>query len=203
MMETPMIYKAISKAMAEIGAIGKEKRNQQQGFQYRGIDDVMNALYPVLSKNGLFLAPEVLEHTREERQTQRGGNLIYSVMKIKYTLYAEDGSNVSATVIGEGMDSADKSSNKAMSVAMKYAMFQLFCIPTEEMLDPDASSPEPSTPKPAYTCYECGCGIFDIRGKDGKVKMTADQVAETGLEKFGNILCVSCAKKAKEGKKNE
>jgi len=202
-METPMIYKAISKAMAEIGAIGKDKRNQQQGFQYRGIDDVMNALYPVLSKNGLFLAPEVLEHTREERQTQRGGNLIYSVMKIKYTLYAEDGSNVSATVIGEGMDSADKSSNKAMSVAMKYAMFQLFCIPTEEMLDPDASSPEPSVPKPAYTCYECGCGIFDYRGKDGKVKMTADQIAETGLEKFGKILCVSCAKKAKEGEKNE
>lgn len=202
-METPMIYKAISKAMAEIGAIGKDKRNQQQGFQYRGIDDVMNALYPVLSKNGLFLAPEVLEHTREERQTQRGGNLIYSVMKIKYTLYAEDGSNVSATVIGEGMDSADKSSNKAMSVAMKYAMFQLFCIPTEEMLDPDSSSPEPSVPKPAYTCYECGYGIFDYRGKDGKVKMTADQIAETGLEKFGKILCVSCAKKAKEGKKDE
>ena len=202
-MENPMIYKAISRAMAEIGAIGKDKRNQQQGFQYRGIDDVMNALYPVLSKNGLFLAPEVLEHQREERQTKSGSNLIYSVMKIKYTLYAEDGSNVSATVIGEGMDSADKSSNKAMSVAMKYAMFQLFCIPTEEMIDPDAYSPEPSEPKPAYTCYECGSGIFAIRGKDGKIKMTAEQVAESGLEKFGKVLCVNCAKKAKEGKQSE
>ena len=58
-----------------------------------------------------------------------------------------DGSEVCATVIGEGMDSADKSSNKAMAVAFKYACFQVFCIPTEEMAkdDPDAYSPEEST----------------------------------------------------------
>lgn len=148
MNEAPMIYKAMSAAMAEIGAVTKDKRNAQQGFMYRGIDDVMNALHPVLSKHGLFLAPEVLEHRREERQTKNGSNLIYSVMKIRYTMYAGDGSNVSATVIGEGMDSADKSSNKAMAIAMKYAMFQLFCIPTEEMAnaDPDGHSPPDSTP---------------------------------------------------------
>lgn len=200
MENTPMIYKAISKVMAEVGAIGKDKRNQQQGFQYRGIDDVMNALYPVLSRNGLFLTPEVLEHHREERQTARGGNLIYSILKVRYTMYAEDGSSVSAVVIGEGMDSADKSSNKAMSVAMKYAMFQLFCIPTEEMIDPDAETPEPSTPAPAYSCYDCGAGIFDIRGRDGSIKMTAEQVADNGIAKYGRVLCVECAKKAKEAK---
>ena len=198
-----MIYKAVSKAMAEIGAIGKDKRNQQQGFQYRGIDDVMNALYPVLISNGLFLTPEVLEHHREERQTQRGGNLIYSVMKIRYTLYAEDGSNVSAVVIGEGMDSADKSSNKAMSVAMKYAMFQLFCIPTEEMIDPDAESPEPSVPTPDYQCADCGAGIYDLRGKGGSVRMTAEQIADSSVEKYGRVLCINCAKKAKEAAKHE
>lgn len=115
MSDTPKIYAAMSAAMADIGAVGKEKRNQQQGFMYRGIDDVMNALYPVLSAHGLFIAPEVLEHTREERKTAKGGNLIYSIMKVRYTVYAEDGSSVSATVIGEGMDSADKSSNKAMA----------------------------------------------------------------------------------------
>lgn len=197
-MNSPMIYKAISNAMAEVGAIGKDKRNQQQNFQYRGIDDVMNALHPVLISNGLFLTPEVLEHKREERQTQRGGNLIYSIMKIKYTMYAEDGSNVSVVVIGEGMDSADKSSNKAMAIAMKYAMFQLFCIPTEEMVDPDSESPEISTPKPEYICYDCGAGIYDIRRTDGTIRMTADAVADSSLDKYGRVLCVTCAKKAKE-----
>lgn len=194
----PLIYEAISKAMAEIGAIGKEKRNQQQGFQYRGIDDVMNALYPVLSKHGLFLAPEVLEHHREERQTQRGGNLIYSILKVRYTLYAADGSSVSATVIGEGMDSADKSSNKALSVAMKYAMFQLFCIPTEEMIEPDSETPPESIPAPAYACSDCHAGIYDLIGKDGKVRMTAEQYADNCIAKYGRVLCMNCIKK--EGK---
>lgn len=134
----PQIYGLIGQAMREIGAIGKDSVNKQQGFKYRGIDAVYNALNPVMSKLGLFFIPEVLEQTREERETKNGTNLIYSILKVKFTMYAPDGSNVSAVVIGEGMDSGDKASNKAMSVAFKYAAFELFCIPTEEMVDPDA-----------------------------------------------------------------
>lgn len=136
------IYETISAVMSEIGYVGKNDKNSQQGFMYRGIDAVMNAINPALIKHKLFVVPEVLEQTREERQTSRGGNLIYSVCKIKYTFYAQDGSSVSATVVGEGMDSGDKATNKAMSVAFKYACFQVFCIPTEEMVDPDAECHE-------------------------------------------------------------
>ena len=146
--KAPMIYGKIADCMRQLGAIGKTSKNAQQGFMYRGVDAVMNALNPVLTANHVFCVPEVLEQHREERQTRSGGNLIYSILKMCYTLYAEDGSSVSATVIGEGMDSADKSSNKAMSVAYKYAMFQIFSIPTEEMADPDADTPPESTPKP-------------------------------------------------------
>ena len=138
------IYQTINAVMKEIGAIGKNKRNTQgAGFMYRGIDDVMNALEPAMEKNGLFVVPEVLEQSREERTTKNGGNLIYSICKIKFTFYAEDGSNVQAVVIGEAMDSGDKATNKAMSIAFKYACFQVFCIPTEEMKDPDAECHEP------------------------------------------------------------
>ncbi len=148
-MAKPLIYGKIADCMRQLGAIGKTSKNMQQGFMYRGIDAVMNALNPVLTENRMFCVPEVLEQHREERQTRNGGNLIYSILKMRYTLYAEDGSNVSAVVIGEGMDSADKGSNKAMSVAYKYAMFQIFSIPTEEMADPDAETPPESTKKPA------------------------------------------------------
>lgn len=132
------IYQAISGVMADIGAIGKDKKNAQQGFKYRGVDDVMNALQPVMVKHGLFVVPEIIDQKREERQTSRGGNLIYSVCTVRYTFYAKDGSSVQCVVIGEGMDSGDKATNKAMSIAFKYACFQVFCIPTEEMKDPDA-----------------------------------------------------------------
>jgi hypothetical protein len=86
--------------------------------------------------------PEILEQTREERTNSKGTLLIYSICKVKYTFYAEDGSSISATVIGEGMDTGDKATNKAMSIAFKYACFQVFCIPTEEMVDPDAECHE-------------------------------------------------------------
>ena len=136
MAEKPMIYETINNVMSEIGAIGKDKRSNQ-GFNYRGVDDVMNALNPAFIRHKLFLVPEVLEQTREERTTKNGAGLIYSICKMKYTFYAVDGSHVEAVVIGEGMDSGDKATNKAMAIAFKYACFQLFCIPTEEMADPD------------------------------------------------------------------
>ena len=136
------IYSLIGQAMQMIGAIGKDSRNEQQKFMYRGVDAVMNALNPVMSKLGLFLCPEVLEQTREERTNKNGTTLLYSILKMKYTMYAPDGSNVSCVVMGEGMDTGDKGSNKAMAVALKYACFQLFMIPTEEMVDPDAECHE-------------------------------------------------------------
>lgn len=150
MSEAKNIFQTINAVMEEIGAIGKNSKNKQQGFNFRGIDDVMNTLNPALIKHHLFIVPEIIEQTREERATQKGGLLIYSICKVKYTFFAEDGSSITAVVIGEGMDSGDKATNKAMSIAFKYACFQVFCIPTEETkeadtkpVDPDAETPEP------------------------------------------------------------
>lgn len=146
MAEKKNIFETINAVMEEIGAVGKNSRNEQQKYMYRGVDDVMNALNPAFIKHKLFMVPEVVSQTREERQTANGKNIIYSVLSVKYTFYAEDGSSVFVIVPGEGMDSGDKASNKAMSSAFKYACFQVFCIATEEMKDPDAETPPPSTP---------------------------------------------------------
>lgn len=137
------IYSAISNVMKDVGAVGKDKKNPQQNYKYRGIDDVMNALQPAMIKHGIFVVPNVISHEREERKSSKGGLLIYSVLTINYKFYAEDGSFVEATVVGEGMDSGDKATNKAMSVGFKYACFQVFCIPTEEMIDSEVDSPQP------------------------------------------------------------
>lgn len=138
----------MANAMMEIGAITKDRINQQQGFKFRGIDDVYNELHDILARHRIFTIPEVLEDRTEERTTRNGSALIYRILTIKYTFFADDGSNVSCIVIGEGMDSGDKASNKAMSIAHKYALFQTFLIPTEEEKDPDAEAHE-VLPKPA------------------------------------------------------
>ena len=145
------IYVLIASVMKEIGAIGKTStatnQSGKQMYKFRGIDAVYNTLNPLMSKYGLFIVPEVLDQTREERKTTSGGTLIYSILKVKFTMYAPDGSNVSGTLIGEGMDSGDKASNKAMSIAMKYFAFQTFMIPTEDMQDPDAEVHDNIVPK--------------------------------------------------------
>jgi hypothetical protein len=136
------IYQSIAAVMADIGAVGKNSKNAQQGFMFRGIDAVMNALKPALAKNRVFVVPKILSSEREERTTTKGATLFYVRCTIEYTFYAEDGTHVEAVVIGEAMDSGDKATNKAMSIAFKYACFQVFCIPTEEMADPDAECHE-------------------------------------------------------------
>ena len=133
------VFKAISLVMKDLGAIGKVQRNGQQGWTFRGIDDVYNAVNPLMAKYGIFTVPEVLETVKEERVTSRGSKLYFATLKVKYTIYASDGSYIESIVYGEAMDSADKSVSKAMSIAHKYLYFQLFSIPVVENkeVDPD------------------------------------------------------------------
>jgi hypothetical protein len=130
----------------EVDAIAKTARNTSQGFNYRGIDDVYNAINPILAKHGVFMTAKILEKTREERVTRRDSGkdsvLAFTCLHMSYRFNAEDGSFVETESEGEGMDSGDKSSNKAMSVAHKYALLQAFCIPTKDLDDPDAQSHE-------------------------------------------------------------
>lgn len=135
------IYKAISSVMGEIPFIAK-KRNGALNYSFRGIDDLYNSLQRSLVKHGVFCTPEVLEEKRTERPSKSGGVLFFTTLKVKYTFYAEDGSNIFCTVYGEAMDSSDKSTNKAMSAAHKYALIQLFCIPTEEPKDTENDNHE-------------------------------------------------------------
>lgn len=143
MENTQLIYKKIIEVMADINAISKGRVNKDQHFVFRGIDDVMNELHGSLSKCGVFVLPKVLEENRSEGKTKSGGTMFYTRLKINFGFYAEDGSHVDAVVIGEAMDTADKASNKALSIGLKYAMLQVFCIPTEDEKDPDAQSPQP------------------------------------------------------------
>lgn len=150
------VYELVSKVMSDIGAISKDRKNQQQGYQFRGIDDMYNAIYPCFVKHGLFTVPTVLDVTREERPSKSGGMLIYTTVKVNYKLYASDGSFLEAVCIGEGMDSGDKSANKAMAAAHKYFFMQTFCIPTEEIKDSEVDSPEvaPAKPDPKVMEFE-------------------------------------------------
>jgi pyruvate/2-oxoglutarate dehydrogenase complex dihydrolipoamide acyltransferase (E2) component len=144
------IYAAMAAIQKEVGSVAKGRKNQQQGYQYRGIDDIYAALQGLMAEKGVFSLPEVIDQKREERPTRnKDGVLIYTVLTVRHTFYAEDGSCVCAVTVGEGMDSSDKSSNKAMSAAEKYSLIQAFKLPTADVRDSEHDNPRPAARQPA------------------------------------------------------
>jgi hypothetical protein len=138
-MASEKIHGQICEMLSEVEAIAKDRKNQQQGFNFRGIDDVYNTVHPVLAKCKVYPLCEIMEEDREERTSKHGSVQLWCRLRIKYHLVSGlDGSRVSTEVIGEAADTGDKSTNKALSIAYKYALFQLLCIPTEA-IDPDAT----------------------------------------------------------------
>ena len=140
------VYRAISEVMQAVASqgIAKTRRNQQQGYDFRGIDDVYDSLAPIIAKAGLCVIPRMTERTSSERETAKGGVLFYVVVRAEFDFVScRDGSIHTAVTYGEAMDSGDKATNKAMSAAYKYACFQTFCIPIKGDNDADGSSPQP------------------------------------------------------------
>ena len=158
----------------DVEYIGKNKKNAQQGFNFRGIDDMYNELHNCFAKHEVFIISKVVSTKREERVTKSGGNLIYTVLEVEISYYAIDGSSVSTVLIGEAMDSADKSANKAMSAALKYALMQTFLIPTIELKDADETTPEQSAP-----------AKVDLKAKNEESKLLVD--ASDALQLVTNL----------------
>lgn len=134
---------AVQRALSVTG-IAKDRTNTQgSGYKFRGIDDVYNAIAPLLAEHGLCIIPRMLTRTCAERQSKQGGALFYVTVEAEFDFVAtEDGSVHTARTFGEAMDSGDKATNKAMSAAYKYAAFQTFAIPTESHQDTEAQTHE-------------------------------------------------------------
>lgn len=148
----PHVYRAITSVTAALAKEGfaKTKTNAQQGYKFRGIDDLYNLIASVLAANNLCMLPRVVSRDFVERTTKSGAVMNYTVLVVEFDLVSSiDGSKHTICTVGEAMDSADKSSNKAQSAAMKYACIVAFQIPTEGDNDADATTPEASRGKSA------------------------------------------------------
>lgn len=139
------VYQAINAVQLDLSKAGitKDSRNQQQGYNFRGIDAVYNALSPLLARHGLCILPRCTERVCVERVNAKGTALFYVTVRAEFDFVSsEDGSKHTVCTYGEAMDSGDKATNKAMSAAYKYAAMQAFSIPTEGDNDADATTHE-------------------------------------------------------------
>jgi hypothetical protein len=148
-MESPLIYTQMAKIQKDADGLAKEQQNQQQGFAFRGIDDAYNYLHDIFAKYEVFTVPRVINVEREERLSKAGSVLMYTLLTVEYDFIATDGSMVTCCVIGEAMDSGDKSCAKCLSIAHKLALFQITMLPTLLSADPDAEVHTPMPKAPA------------------------------------------------------
>lgn len=181
-MEVPQVYKAIGAVAADMAEQGlaKTRTNQQQGYKFRGIDEVMNILAPSMAKHHLIILPRVITRTITERPTKdKQGVLFYVVIECEFDFVStDDGSKHTVRTFGEAMDSGDKASNKSQSCAFKYAAFQAFCIPTEGDGDADADSctheaaakpAEPQAGSDHYKLADEATAAMDAQGKCAEI----------------------------------
>lgn len=177
------VLDAISAVAADLAAvgIGKDSRNKDQQFNYRGIDAVMNALAPLLVKHKLIVSPEYFDRVVTERPTKAGGVMFNVVLRAVFTFIClTDSSRHSVQTYGEGQDSADKATNKAMAIAYKYAAFLTFCIPLEPTADPDGDTHEETHREkdPTKNNLTDLIAEFDLRSLEaGNLKELADLFA--------------------------
>lgn len=191
--EYDSIHRLLSRVLAELPAIGKDAYNEQQKFHFRSHDAVLNALNPLLAKAGIVAVPHVLERLATTRQT-RGGAAMYEVnLHVKYTLYGPRGDYVEASAWGEGTDMGDKATNKAMTMAFKNVLAQVFAVSTADTVDSDSQSPQetlhpaaqpPPPAVPARTAKDAASGLTSwMLEPEPWIREAAEVVAkEAGVE---------------------
>ena len=135
----PLIHAKMLAVKRDIGSVGKDQKNSGQGWKFRGIDQFINALHPILNKHGVGILPSVVQHSEPKFITnEKTGKVAKNTqITVQYKFFAEDGSAVDVTVPAEGVDPGDKGTNKALSAALKYCLIQTFCVPTEDMAEAD------------------------------------------------------------------
>jgi len=126
------VHDAILAVMEGVGYVGKDGRNTQQNFTFRGIDDVLNAVSPVMRRVGLTVHPTKVERMRGSSQYKSGGTAAVIDLLVDYTFTGPDGSTIVAQVPAEATDANDKATAKAMSVALRTCFIQTFALPTNE-----------------------------------------------------------------------
>lgn len=135
------ILPSLHAVMQSIKAVGKEGWNNHSKYNFRGIDGVINAVGPALREQSVVMIPTVETIQFGSVPSRGGAEMTTARLRMRVTMFAMDGSSMSATVWGEAFDSGDKATAKAHSVALRTALIQMLALPTQEP-DPDETTYE-------------------------------------------------------------
>ena len=173
-----MIHEKIVAILKDAGAVAKDQQNKEQKFTYRGIDQVVQHVNPLLKQHGVVIIPTKIVTLDSERFENVNKKIVTDTnLVVEYTWFAEDGSSITTEVAGSGRDFADKATAKAGSVALRTLLLQALMLPTGDT-DPDAESIEvdaqASAPAPRVDTVATVKGqIAQLLGGGSKAEITA------------------------------
>lgn len=138
MSDKPTVQEAWAAVMADVQSLRKGQRvdSGPARFNFRGVDDVMNAVGPVLRTHGVAVVPTSVSHHPEDVTTAKGARMRNVTVQVTYAIHGPAGDTMPGAAAGEAADSGDKATPKAMSVAYRTFLLQALCLPTDEP-DPD------------------------------------------------------------------
>jgi hypothetical protein len=163
------IHHAINGVYNNVGYVAKKGKvdiGGNRSYKFAGEAEFIAAIRPEMAEAGIYQHPlnvQIITNERIEsvkvwdnKETKSYQHRVVIKSTYRFT-HINSGTFVDVESIGEGMDSGDKSFNKAMTGANKYALRQLFMIETGD--DPDKYASDEnggvvaveSKPKPAFS----------------------------------------------------
>lgn len=196
------IHEALSLAKTRIGTIGKEDKNKDLGYAFRGIDAIVNRVGPIFAELGIIVAPIHRLISSDEVVAKSGAKGYRVVIESTWTFSIHhdrivdnaparneaarpgirfpETSSITAQTLGESIDYSDKALNQAQTQSFKNALAQVLTIPTGES-DPDEATPEQVVPQtPGEQILEALLG--EKMSKTKARKYTKEAMAELGLQ---------------------
>jgi len=175
------IVEALASVMQDVQAVRKADRNEQQGFNFRGIDAVMNAVGPALRTHGVVVVPHVVTVEAATVEVGRNRTLMGHVrVVVEYIFHGPDGDTITSRAPGEAMDAGDKATAKAMSVAFRTCLLQALCLPTDEP-DPDHAVYERSPAGITEEEFHAAQARFTAAGSLEDLKLAGEETGALDL----------------------
>lgn len=186
------IYEKIADIMKNVQYLAKDDNVEFGSTKYKALSEekVTTIMRKELISHGLIVYPTA-------QSTTRTGNITHVDVIYKMLNIENPEECIEIASCGDGADTQDKGSGKAMTYAFKYMWLRTFALPTGE--DPDKISSAELDAKEreaAFRCDRCGEEITASTKKSG-APWSAKNIADYAKKRFGAPLCVGCMREVR------
>ena len=182
------IYEKMSAIMQDVQYLTKDDQVKFGTTSYKALSEekVTGIMRADLIKHKLVIYPI-------QQSASRIGQITHVDVMYRLVNVENPEEYIDIASCGDGADSQDKGSGKAMTYAFKYMWLRAFALPTGE--DPDKISSAELDEKLKYVCADCGIPISNTKTRSGEI-WEADKIAAYAEQRHHRVLCPDCIKVA-------